>query len=326
MPDLITLQQPGGLTVTLSAWGASWRSCVVPMAGGAAREVLLPPRHARIGADQPRTFMGATLGRYANRIAGGRIERDGQAWPLTLGAGERHQLHGGPQGWDTRCWTLAQHDSRSARYELVSPDGDQGFPGEAHASVTYALLDAQTLEITYTATVDAPSPLCLSNHAYFNLDARQDGACSDVRQHALQISAARYLPVDAELIPRGELADVAGTGFDFQVRRPVGSHYDHAFLLDAPGLEAAQAVLTSADGRLRMALSTTLPALQLYTGQGLGGLPAPDDLHYTPCAGLALEPQCLPDSPHHPEWPQPSCWLVPGERGVQRVRYSFMPA
>jgi aldose 1-epimerase len=334
----LTLQHPGGLRITLSDWGASWLSCQVPMAEGDRREALVPPRRARIGGDQPRTFMGATLGRYANRIAHGQIERDGQAWPLALGSGERHQLHGGPDGWDARRWTREAVTPDSACFTLTSPAGDQGYPGTAHASVTYALVDAQTLEITYAATVDAPCPVALSNHAYFNLDARLEGACTDVRHHPLQIHAARYLPVDAELIPRGELAPVAGTSFDFttphtvaarwqaDAQQQLGGGYDHAFLLDAPGLDAPQVELTSADGRLRLQLSTTLPAVQLYTGQGLAGLPAPGGRCHTACAGLALEPQWLPDSPHHPAWPQPDVWLMPGDVRSQRIRYRFVAA
>lgn len=341
----LTLQHPSGLHLTLSDWGASWLSCRVPMAGepDGVREVLVPPRQARIGADQPRSFMGATLGRYANRIAHGCIVRDGHIWPLALGDGERHQLHGGPDGWDARRWTRAAVTAHSACFTLTSPAGDQGYPGTAQASVTYTLVDAQTLEITYTATVDAPCPVVLSNHAYFNLDARTDpggtdSGCTDVRQHRLQIAAARYLPVDAELIPLGELALVADTTFDFTTPRTLaerwgtdaqqrhGAGYDHAFLLDAPGLTTPQAVLTAADGRLRLDISSSQPALQLYTGQFLGGWPAPQGRVYAACAGLALEPQWLPDSPHHPEWPQPDVWLMPGEVRTQRIRYRFVAA
>ncbi len=334
--------QPG-LRVELSPWGASWLRCEVHWPGGECRQVLLPPRSARLGPEQPRTFMGSTIGRYANRIAHGQVEHQGQRWALDRAPGERHQLHGGPGGWDTACWNTTRHSARQVTYTHTSPDGDQGYPGAAHAETHYRLLDVWTLELAWRVTVTQASPVCLSNHVYFNLDPRHPahGDCTDVRQHRLQVAATRYAPVDAELIPLGPLAPVASTSLDF--RRPHrlldrwlqdeqqhhGAGYDHAFLLDTPGLPdqsappAAQ--LTSADGRLTLHLHTTQPALQLYTGQYLAGLPAPQQQVYGACQGLALEPQWLPDSPHHPEWLQPSVWLQPGQVWQHSAVYRFEP-
>ncbi|MEY4754740.1 MAG: hypothetical protein RJA44_2415 [Pseudomonadota bacterium] len=350
-PDApLTLAWPGGLQIELSCWGASWLSCRVPVDAG-WREALLPPRQARVGGDQPRSFMGATLGRYANRIGHGRLRHGDQQWTLARAPGELHQLHGGPQGWDRQCWQLLAHSGTQLRLQLESPAGDQGFPGHARAWVSYELLDAATLQISWEAEVDAPCPLGLSNHVYFNLDPRDArGGCSDVRGHRLRLHASRFLPVDASLLPLAQARPVeSAPDFDFRQLRtlqvgtgalptalqPTGGH-DHAFLIDAtdagdhggtgdaPHLRPA-ATLQSQDGRLQLDLATSHPALQLYTGQGLGGLPAPQG-RYRAFAGLALEPEPLPDSPNRPEWwpelPEP-VWWPPSRRWRHQARYRF---
>jgi aldose 1-epimerase len=332
MTRIVRLQHPGGLSLSLSTFGAAWLACDVPMAGGMHRSVVLPrvepPDAATRGA-----YLNATIGRYANRIAGGRIVHAGRAWSLATQPGSRHQLHGGPQGFHSREWTVVHADETSVRLSLVSADGDQGYPGELRGEVTYRIVDVATIEIDATATVTAPSPVCLTNHAYFNLD----GGFGDVRQHRLVIASDRYLPVDRELIPLGALAEVRGTGFDFRAattlqarwkhdeQQQIAGGYDHAFLLHSAcaGMRAPAAVLTSADGALSMEISTTLPAIQLYAGQYLEGVPSPSGGAYRACAGVALEPQFLPDSPNHPEWPQPSCWLRPGDVYRHVIRYVF---
>ena len=214
-------------------------------------------------------------------------------------------------------------DDTSVRLALVSPDGDQGYPGELRAEVVYRLADASTIEMEAVATATAPSPVCLTNHAYFNLD----GDAGDVRRHGLRIASTRYLPVDPELIPLGPLAPVAGSGFDFRTAETIASRwlldeqqqasggYDHAWLLDASCAQMAEpaAELVSSDGSLRLAISTTLPAIQFYAGQYLP----------VPCSAAALEPQFLPDSPNHPEWPQADCWLRPGDVYRHVIRYAF---
>lgn len=178
-------------------------------------------------------------------------------------------------------------------------------------------------------------PVCITNHSYFNLD----GMASDVRDHRLRIAAPQYLPVDDALIPLGPLAEVDGTGFDFReaktlradwlrdAQQRAGGGYDHAFLLDGSchDMGAPAVELHSRDGALRMSLATTLPAVQLYAGQYLHEVPLALDRHFASCSGMALEPQFLPDSPNHPEWPQPSCWFGPDRpyRHLTRYRFSF---
>jgi len=337
-PQLISLHSAdGSVSLTVMDIGATWYSCRVALPDGSEREVLLsgptPEAHLHNTA-----YLGATVGRYANRIGGARIRHGEHHWALTPQPGSRHQLHGGPDGFDRRRWAVAERSAHHVVFTLDSPDGDQGFPGQLQVTLTLRLPGQGVIEMHTHAVVDAPCPVGLTNHAYFNLNASH----TDARTQTLQIAAQQMLPVDAELIPLGQLAAVAGTGFDFGTPRVVASQwlqdaqqrqsggYDHAWLLDADRADAAlerpAVTLSADDGRLAMDLATTLPSIQFYGGQGLAAQTGRDGLPMAPCAGLALEPQFLPDSPHHPEWPQPSCWLLPGQVYNHRLRYRFRPA
>lgn len=334
-PERIELEHPQGLALTLTDLGATWLSCRVPMPDGSRREVLLGCPTPQVQAQQT-AYLGATIGRYANRIGNARIALGERNWALEPQPGSAHQLHGGPGGFHGRQWQVGQADALQASFSLVSPDGDQGYPGRMEARVTYRIAGPLAVEIAFEARVEgAPSPVCLTNHGYFNLDAKH----GDARGHRLRIAAQHYLPVDQELIPLGALAGVQGSGFDFRTAKTIerdwlrddpqqrnGGGYDHAFLLDADctGAASPAAVLQAADDSLCMRLYTTLPALQFYAGQYLTGVPDRDGQPYGACAGVALEPQYLPDSPNHPEWPQPSCWLQPGEVWQHRIRYEFV--
>ncbi len=321
MTRTFRIHRPEGIALTIADRGATWLDCEVPLSGGERRRVILP--RVIDDAEADRMYLGATVGRYANRIAQARIRHGDREWRLTPQPGSAHQLHGGPGGFHTRTWDTAPLSEHALRLSLVSPDGDQGFPGELRVEVTYSLPDAMTIEMEATATVTAPCPVAITNHAYFNLD----GDAQDIRAHRLRIAAAHFMPVDAQLIPFGPPAAVEATSFDFRrgkairedwigdAQQAIAAGYDHAFLLDAacPDLLEPAAELTSSRGDLRLSIFTTLPALQLYTGQQL----------QHPCAGAALEPGYLPDSPNHPEWPQPSCWLLPGQSWRHRTRYEF---
>lgn len=335
--DTLRLRGPEGLELTLAPFGATWRSCRVPLADGSVREVLLGCEDLH----DPRcrqAYLGATVGRYANRIRFGRIARGGSEWQLACQSGSAHQLHGGPDGFDRRPWQVIEQSDDGVVFALESPHGDQGYPGRLQVQLSYRLLPGQAIEMSCEARTDAPTPVCITQHSYFNLDAEH----RDVREHRLAIDAAQWLPVDDALIPFGGLSGVGGTGFDFRESRRIAEHwlqdaqqrashgYDHAWLL-APrcaDMRLPAARLRSADGRLAMALHTTLPALQFYSGQMLAGTPRRGGGTYEACNGLALEPQFLPDSPNHPEWPQPDCWLLPGQtyRQVMRWRFESTPA
>lgn len=325
---ITTLRNRNGMVATFMDWGATWLSARVPMQDGSVREALLGCATPSDYLHQT-AYLGATVGRYANRIARAKIERDGRAFQLSANQGE-HQLHGGPQGFNSRRWQIVRQSETEVEYRLSSPDGDQGFPGTLQVVLLYRLDESNTVTLNYRAEVDQPCPVSLTNHAYFNLDANH----GDARQHRLQLNADRYLPVDSDGIPCAPLAAVEGTGFDFRSGKTVIQDflqdedqqrvkgYDHAFLLNnAPDKPAA--TLWSADGLLALKVFTSAPALQFYSGNYLQGTPAREQDVYTAYQGIALESEFLPDSPNHPEWPQPDCWLRPGESYQLTTRYQL---
>ena len=307
----IRLARADGLDLRLLRHGASWVGCSVPLRDGSRREVLLGfDTLAEQRAN--RAYVGATVGRWANRIAGPLLQRDGRTWPLATEPGLGHQLHGGPGGFHQRDWTLAERGATHAVFTLHSPDGDQGFPGALDVTVRYALGPDLSVELTFDAVLRGAQacPVSLTNHAYFQLDG---GPC-DVRAQQLHVAADRYLPVDASGLPTGGPAGVEGTRFDFRRARRIENAVDHAFLLQGG------ARLRAADGQVALVLSTSMPTLQVYTGEflpeGTGG-------RWPRFGGIALEPGWLPDSPRHADWPQPDCWLSPGGRWQHRIEYRF---
>ena len=330
--NLLTLRNDAGMTVTVMDWGATLLSARVTLADGSVREALLgcanPGDYTRQAA-----YLGASVGRYANRIANSRFTLDGQLINLTPSNEAGHQLHGGPEGFDKRRWQIVSADARHALFSLSSRDGDQGYPGNLTATAHYRLTDDNRIAIEYRATVDQPCPVNLTNHVYFNLD----GVQSDVRNHKLQIFADVYLPVESDGIPGGDLQNVTLTSFDFRTPKTLADDflrdedqqkvkgYDHAFLLQALGnADTPAAHVWSQDEKLQMTVYTSAPALQFYSGNYLGGTPSRTAQAYDDWQGLALESEFLPDSPNHPEWPQPDCVLRPGEEYVSLTEYQFI--
>lgn len=328
---LITLRNNAGMVVTLMDWGATLLSARVRMSDGCVRETLLgcasPEQYITQNA-----YLGASVGRYANRIAKSSFELDGVRYALLPSQGE-NQLHGGPEGFDKRRWRIVQQNDAEAIFALDSIDGDQGFPGNISASAHFRLTEDNRIAIEYSASVDKPCPVNLTNHAYFNLDGDQ----SDVRHHTLQLLADTYLPVDEMGIPQEGLKSVAGTSFDFRDAKVIAQDflsddhqrkvkgYDHAFLLQAQGdVTQPAAHLWSQDKKLQMTVYTSAPALQFYSGNYLAGTPAREHGEYSDWQGLALESELLPDSPNHPEWPQPDCVLRPGETWRSLTEYQFI--
>lgn len=317
-----------GLQIRVLAHGASWVGCRVPLADGSVREVLL-------GFDDlasqraNRAFVGAVVGRYANRIAGRQLRRGGQVWPLACAPGANHQLHGGPGGFHQRDWTLLECGPDQLLLGLHSADGDQGYPGALEVQVRYSLRAPLCVEVEFSATLggDQPCPVGLTQHAYFQLDGAHTALAVDVRRQRLRVAAGQVLPVDESALPSAPPQPVDGTDFDLRRLRSPLRTLDHAYLLDAAAARGEQpaAELWSADGQLGLELSATLPALQVYTGNYLGTDTAACSPAWPDHTGLALEPQYLPDSPHHPEWPQPDCWLAPGATWRQRFVYRFVP-
>ncbi|MDG3087344.1 galactose-1-epimerase [Vibrio hannami] len=328
---LVTLKNASGMSVTFMDIGATWLSCKVPVAGD-EREVLLGVS-TMADFNRQAAYMGVSVGRYANRIAKGQFDIGGNLYQVeTNQAG--NTLHGGPNGFDKRRWKIAEQGSDFVRYSLVSPDGDQGFPGEVTVSVTYQLTADNRVSICYEAETDTLTPVNLTNHAYFNLLGAESG--HTCKEHIVELNALHYLPTNEVGIPLGELAPVFNTSFDFRKAKAISDDllsdeqqenakgYDHSFWLD-PERDIADSTATVAlpDGSLKMKVFTGKPAIQLYTGNWLGGTPNRVGGEYQDYSGVALETQFLPDSPNHPEWAQESSILEPGEKYSYTTDYQF---
>ena len=336
--EAVTLRGASGVSARIMTFGATLQSLVAPDAKGRAADVVLG-FDTVAGYEANQTFLGATIGRFANRIAKGRFTLDGQSYQLPLNNGA-NTLHGGGQGFDRAVWTIAGIGSGAAAsvtMTLRSADGASGYPGEVNASVTYALNDHGALTITFAATTTKPTILNLTNHALFNMAG--EGAPQGAMDNRLTMPASAYTPVDETLIPTGELRPVAGTVFDFtkgrvfaaglrdgtdaQIR--IGRGYDHNFAIDA-GLTATPKLLARivdpASGR-RMEVLSTEPGLQLYTGNFLDGTWLGKRGHvYRMGDGIALEPQKFPDAPNQPGFV--SARVDPGKpyRHVMVLRFS----
>ncbi|ANH68981.1 aldose epimerase family protein [Mitsuaria sp. 7] len=326
------LRSPDGLRIAVTDAGASWMSCVVPV-NGDDREVLLGYETPEDYLRQP-GYLGAVVGRYANRIAGASFELDGRRFALDANEGP-NQLHGGTGGFHRKVWDVTHQDEHTLELALRSEDGDQGYPGRLDVRVTYRVEAPLTVSVSFEARTDAPTLVNISSHAYFNLD----GPGRDILDQQLQIAGSRYLPVRVDLIPTGEQQPVAGTPFDFRQPRRIGDAlealrrldvqpacHDHCWLIDDPLGEDDAATLRSGDRQLTLALHSDAPGLQFYAGEFLPETPDRQGRPHLKHGGLAIEPEALPDSPHHPEWPQPGAVLRPGEVYRHRLTYRFLPS
>lgn len=328
---VVTLVNSHGVNVAFMDIGATWLSCVLPVKGG-AREVLLGVSNMADFNQQP-SYLGATVGRYANRIAAGKFTIEGQDYSVDVNQAG-NCLHGGKEGFNKRRWEIVEQSSRAVLFCLQSPDGDQGFPGNVTVSVRYELSDDNQVSITYLANTDQPTVVNLTNHAYFNLLGAESE--HDCLSHILSINSDEYLPTNDVGIPLQGLAPVANTGFDFNSPKVIAQDlmcdeqqqaaqgYDHSFRLNKRCKQGeCAATVHSSDGLVSMKVFTTKPALQLYTGNWLGGTPNRVGSQYKAYSGLALETQFLPDSPNHPEWDQESCILHPDQDYAYTTCYQF---
>jgi aldose 1-epimerase len=329
--QLVTLTNQQGMEVTLMDIGATWLSCILPVKGN-NREVLLGVNSME-NFNKQASYMGTTVGRYANRIAKGRFKIDGINHKVDVNQAG-NTLHGGPNGFDKRRWTTQEQTESSVTYELTSQDGDQGFPGTLKVSVRYQLTEDNRVSIDYFATTDKETVVNLTNHAYFNLLGAE--LEQDCLSHIVSINASQYLPTDKSGIPLSGLKSVKSTSFDFNrptmiSERLMGDEqqknakgYDHSFLL-AEECRAGKcaATVTSPDALVTLKVFTTKPAMQLYTGNWLAGTPNRSGTSYQDYAGVALETQFLPDSPNHPEWKQESCILRPEQEYRYQTCYQF---
>ncbi|MFA5258363.1 MAG: aldose epimerase family protein, partial [Opitutales bacterium] len=282
--QLYTLCNGKGMTVRISTWGGVVQSIDVPDRSGKPGDVVLGFESVVPGYAEDSTFQGAAIGRYGNRIAKGRFTIDGTDYQVTQNEGE-NSLHGGKPGYDKVVWDAKPFECDAAvgvTLHRLSPDGENGYPGNLDVSISYSLNQQQELQISYTATTDKATPVNLTHHMYYNLSGSADNS---ILGDELQILADRYTPVDAKLIPTGELRPVDGTPFDFRAPMTIGSRigaedaqltlgggYDHNFIFaNADGsLKKQVALYNAASGRV-MEILTTEPAVQFYSGNFLSG-------------------------------------------------------
>ena len=315
----IRLQSPTGISADVLTLGAIVSSLCVPDASGQRADVVLGYDSVEGYLADP-AYVGAVVGRFANRIARGRFSLDGDLVALACNDGAHH-LHGGPAGFHRALWAaepFASPDEAGVLLRYRSPDGDEGYPGTLDVALRVSLTVGGALCFDATATTDRPTVVSLSHHGYFNL-----AGAGDVSGHEVGLSASRYLPVDAGLIPTGEQRAVAGTRFDLRRPRVLGeAAFDHCFVVDGdPGVLRPAATLRDPGSGRAMAVWTTAPGLQLYTGEHLDGRAGKGGRPHHPRAALCLEAEAFPDAPNQPGFP--SVVLRPGDVWRQRTAYRF---
>ena len=333
--EAITLANAHGVRARIITYGATLQALEAPDRNGHSADVLLGYDDLASYFNKPNYF-GASIGRFANRIAGARFSIDGKEYQLSRND-KANSLHGGSKGFDKRVWTILKTQdgpTPTASLTLTSAAGDQGYPGTLTVTATYSLDDSGALSIDYSATTDAPTIVNLTNHSIFNLSG--EGAADGLQGQRLTIPASRYTPVDAGLIPTGELRHVAGTVFDFTHGRVIndgirdghdpqivaGRGYDHNFALDAgltADLKLAAHLEDPRSGRV-LEVWTTEPGLQVYTGNFLDGTRVGKHGHlYRMGDGIALEPQKFPNAPNEPRFA--SARLDPGSTYHHRMSF-----
>jgi len=333
--DLYVLSNKKGMQVAITNFGATIVSVKVPDRNGKVADVVLGYDDVK-DHESGKAYFGATVGRYANRIAHGEFTLNGATYTLAKNDGENH-LHGGVRGFSKKMWTakdVSTGNRPALKFTYVSEDGEEGYPGKLEASVTFTLTDKSELIIQYAAATDKATVINLTNHSYFNLAGQDSG---DILSHHLTLYADKFTPVDATLIPTGELRNVKGTPFDFtraeaigtrinqsDQQRKFGKGYDHNWVLKknkVGGLSPAAELYDAQSGRV-VDVQTTEPGVQFYSGNFLDGTArGKAGKAYNYRTGLCLETQHFPDSPNHPHFPTTT--LKPGERFRSTTIYAF---
>jgi len=333
--EAVTLTNSAGMSAKIMSLGATLQSLIVPDKAGHKDDVVLGYDTAQEYLTRP-NFFGASVGRYANRIAKGKFSLDGKTFTLATNDGP-NSLHGGLKGFDKRVWKIdSVSNGPDAKVVLsyTSADGEEGFPGEMKVTATYSLNEQNELKLEYRATTSKPTVLNLTNHSYFNLSGND---ARDVMGNMVTLHAERFTPVDATLIPTGERRAVAGSPFDFRTAHRVGDRirdakdqqirfgrgYDHNFIVDgaAGSLRSAAVVADPVSGRT-MEMSVTAPGIQFYTGNFMDGtFFGKSSRAYRQGDAICLEPGVFPDSPNHADFP--TARLNPGQNYINTMVYKF---
>jgi aldose 1-epimerase len=326
--DLYVLTNGKGLSAQIMTYGATLVSLGVPDRNGDVADITLGCDSLE-GYMEASPYFGSTVGRYANRIANGKFTLEGIEYTLATNNGENH-LHGGIKGFDKVLWQsepFKEEGMIGVKFVYFSKDGEEGYPGNLACRVTYRLTENNELTIVYEAETDKATPINLTHHSYFNLAGQGEG---DVLSHELMLAADRYTPVDAGLIPTGEVLDVADSPMDFRSPHAIGERidqveggYDHNFVLRSGGeaLALAAQVYEPESGRV-MEIHTTEPGIQFYSGNFLDGtIKGKKGKVYEQHYGFCLEPQHFPDSPNKPEFP--STILQPLAKYFSRTTFKF---
>jgi len=322
-----TLTNSSGMQASILNYGGTITKLIVPDRNGKLGDVVLGFESFSGYMQKKDPYMGALVGRYANRIGNAKFTMDGKTYKLAPN-NFGNSLHGGNVGFDKVIWNIEKIGDSSLKLSYQSKDGEEGYPGNLNVQVIYTLEADNALRIDYTATTDQATPVNLTNHSYFNLSAGKD---STVLDHVLKLDADKYTPVNDQLIPTGQIANVKGTPLDFTTPKAIGKDigsvkggFDHNWILNKKGndIQEAATVYDPGSGRY-MEVLTTQPGIQFYSGNFLNG-----DLQvtkegqiYIPLSGLCLETQHYPDSPNEPSFP--STILKPGETYRQITVYKF---
>lgn len=329
---------PTGKSVEQYTLCAGALSCDILTYGGTIRSLRVPDRHGTptdivLGFDtldgylRQDKYIGALIGRFANRIGESRFTLDGAEYVLPSNDGRSH-LHGGYNGFDKQLWTVEDATEQSLTLSLYSPDGQEGYPGNLTVRVTYSL-GADALTLRYHATSDRATPCSLTSHSYFNLSGHASGTVED---QSIQIFADHYTPTDAASIPTGAVESVDGTPMDLRRPTAIGAMiddpllsdaggYDHNWVLKSGALRPAACAYSPVTG-ITLEVATTMPGIQFYSGNYLDGCPVgKDGAPYRRRCGFCLETQFFPDTPNRPNFP--SCTLVPGTEQSHTTVFSF---
>lgn len=329
---LFVLNNNNGMEVCVTNFGARIVSVLVPDRDGIMRDVVLGFDNIKDYQNVKSDF-GASIGRYANRINQGRITIDGEIIQLPQN-NYGHCLHGGPNGWQYKVYKPVEVTRNSISFSLFSPDGDENFPGNVNAKVSYTLTDDNAIRIEYSATTDAKTVINMTNHSYFNLSGNPSNPAID---HILYINASNFTPVDSTFMTTGEIAAVEGTPMDFTTPKAIGQDienpyrqlrngkgYDHNWVLDTKGnVNELAAKLSCPSTGIAVEVYTNEPGIQIYTGNFLkGNVVGKNGVAYPCRASVCLETQHFPDSPNKPQWP--SVLLEPGQKYYSECIYKFV--